>query len=77
MNNFETHLYQFQVWKKSMKSRFIFEGLFVTLVALIFQYYLIDAIVASSTVSTSYSTFAVTATNAGYSVSSAFQLRTL
>ena len=70
MENFDTHLYQFNVWKKSMKARFIFEGLFVILVALLFQYYLIDAIVASSTVATTYTTFEVTATNAGYTVSS-------
>ena len=36
---FDHHLYQFQVWKKSMKARFITEFIFMMTLVLIFQYY--------------------------------------
>jgi hypothetical protein len=57
MENFEHHLYQFEVWKKSMKAKFIVEGLFLAILTVIFQYYLLDAIQAANSVNESYNSF--------------------
>lgn len=60
MDNFEHHMYQFEVWKKSMKSKFIIEGLFLTILTIVFQYYLLSATQAATTVTESYSSYVST-----------------
>ena len=48
IEGFNHHLYQFKVWKKSMKSKFIAESAFLVIITLVFQYYLIESIVNGS-----------------------------
>jgi hypothetical protein len=55
MDNFEHHLYQFQVWKKSMRAKFLVEGIFLTILTIIFQYYLMEATTAANTVDETFS----------------------
>ena len=57
LENFDHHLFQFQVWKKSMFSKFIVEGIFLTIFTILFQYYLISAINAANSVTTAFSTY--------------------
>ena len=60
LDNFEHHLFQFQIWKKSMFSKFVIEGLFLTIFAIFFQYYLMKAIGAANIVDTSFSDYTAT-----------------
>ena len=55
--NFEHHLYQFQVWKKSMRAKFFVEGFFLTIITIIFQYYLMTATNAANSVTTTYQSY--------------------
>ena len=57
LDNFEHHLFQFQVWKKSMFTKFIVEGVFLTIFTILFQYYLITAISAATSVDSTYSLY--------------------
>ena len=57
LDNFEHHLFQFQVWKRSMVSKFIVEGLFLTMFTILFQYYLITAINAAKDVDSAFSSY--------------------
>lgn len=56
-DNFDHHLYQFQVWKTSMKAKFITEGLFLLILTVIFQYYLMEATQAATTVDGTFSSY--------------------
>ena len=38
------HLFQFQVWKKSMKAKFITEAVFLVALTAVFQYFLVEAL---------------------------------
>jgi hypothetical protein len=42
-DNFDHHLYQFSVWKRSMKAKFIVEGIFLLILTMVFQYYIINS----------------------------------
>ena len=57
INFFDHHLFQFQVWKKSMKSKFLFEGFFLIIVAITLQYFLLRATKSANDVQNSYRTF--------------------
>lgn len=57
LDNFEHHLYQFQVWKKSMRAKFLVEGIFLTILTVIFQFYLMEATTAANTVDELFSSF--------------------
>ena len=57
LENYEHHLYQFQVWKKSMRAKFFVEGLFITILTVIFQYYLMIATNDANTVYNSYTSY--------------------
>ena len=43
-NKYAHHLLQFEVWKKSMKAKFITEGVFLFLITVVFQFYLEEAL---------------------------------
>ena len=57
LENFEHHLGQFNVWKESMKAKFIMEGLFLAIITFIFQYYLLEATTAAHRVKVQYLIF--------------------
>ena len=57
LENFEHHLGQFNVWKESMKAKFIMEGLFLTMITCIFQMYLLKATTAAHKVNVLYEFF--------------------
>ena len=57
LDNFEHHHFQFQVWKKSMFSKFAVEGLFLTIYTILFQYYLMKAISNSNIVKETFDTY--------------------
>ena len=57
MENFDHHLYQFQVWKTSMKAKFLTEGFFLAILTVIFQYYLMQATQAATTVQSTFSSY--------------------
>jgi hypothetical protein len=50
VDNFDHHLFQFQVWKTSMKAKFLTEGLFLLILTCIFQYFLMQATQAATKV---------------------------
>jgi len=57
MDNFDHHLYQFEVWKTSMMAKFITEGLFLAILTIIFQYYLMEATQAATAVQSTFSSY--------------------
>ena len=65
LDNFKHNMIQFKVWSKSMKSRFVQEALFIIIIALTFQYFLIQATKAAESAAIAYAKV----TNAGSSVS--------
>lgn len=44
LSGYSHHLFQFQVWKKSMQSKFIMEGIFLFILTIVFMYFLLEAI---------------------------------
>ena len=41
IDNFDHHLYQLEVWKKSMKAKFQVEGVFLLITTIIFQFFIL------------------------------------
>ena len=74
IDNFEHHLFQFKVWKKSMFSKFVFEGLFLTIFTILFQYYLIKAISAANTVNSAFSSYSNASSSNQTSLYKSFQV---
>jgi hypothetical protein len=42
--NFAHHLFQYKVWKKSMQAKFLTEGLFLVILIILTQFYLVEAL---------------------------------
>ena len=43
VENYGHHMFQFKVWKRSMQAKFVVEGLFLFLITVTFQYFLMAA----------------------------------
>lgn len=50
------HMFQFQVWMKSMKAKFMTEAFFLFILTVIFQYFLLQALSSGDTLLTAYQT---------------------